>query len=159
MQEKEYLDLLIQSLKKKLLLLNRISVLNQEQRDILQDDNATPDEFDINVRDKDELVQQITALDAGFDEVYAHIRELMERDHSAYETQLQEMRELIRQIMAADTAVRADEQRNYQLAQQKFKNIKKRVREVKASQKMVNSYYQNMMKQSRYAPQYMDQKK
>ena len=159
MQEKEYLELLIQSLKKKLLLLNRISVLNQDQRAVLQDENAGPDDFDITVRDKDDLIQQIVALDAGFDEVYAHIKALMERDHSRYEAQLDEMRELIRQIMAKDASVRAEEQRNYKLAQQKFADVKKQVREVKASQKMVNSYYENMMKQSRYAPQFMDSKK
>lgn len=159
MREEEYLELLIQSLKKKLLLLNRISVLNQDQRDILQDENAAPDAFDINVRDKDDLIQQIVALDAGFDEVYAHIKGLMERDHSAYEEQLEEMRGLIRQIMANDASIRVEEQRNYKLAQQKFADVKKQVREVKASQKMVNSYYQNMMKQSRYQPQYMDRKK
>lgn len=159
MQEKEYLELLIQSLKKKLLLLNRISVFNQEQREILLDENAAPDTFDINVRDKDDIVRQIVMLDAGFDEVYSHIKELMERDHSAYEEQLEEMRGLIRQIMAKDASVRAEEQRNYKLAQQKFATVKKQVREVKASQKMVNSYYQNMMKQSRYQPQFMDRKK
>lgn len=159
MREEEYLELLIQSLKKKLLLLNRISVLNQDQRAILQDENADPDAFDINVRDKDDLIQQIVSLDAGFDEVYTHIKGLMERDHSAYEEQLEEMRGLIRQIMANDASIRVEEQRNYKLAQQKFADVKKQVREVKASQKMVNSYYQNMMKQSRYQPQYMDRKK
>lgn len=159
MQEKEYLEVLIQSLKKKLLLLNRITVLNQDQRDILQDENADPDAFDINVRDKDRVVKQIVELDAGFNEVYEHIKALMERDHSAYEKQLEEMRGLIRQIMANDASIRAEEQRNFKLAQQKFANVKKQVREVKASQKMVNSYYQNMMKQNRYEPQFMDRKK
>lgn len=159
MQEKEYLELLIQSLKKKLLLLNRITVLNQDQREILQDENAAPDALDINVRDKDDLVCQIVALDAGFNEVYAHIKDLMERDHSAYETQLDEMRELIRRIMEKDASVRADEQRNYKLAQQKFADVKKQVREMKASQKMVNSYYQTMMNQKTGEAMFLDNKK
>lgn len=159
MQEREYLQLLIQSLKKKLLLLNKIVVLNQDQRAILQDENADPDAFDVNVRDKEDIIKQITALDAGFDEVYAHIKALMEQNHSQYETELEQMRELIRQIMAKDASIRADEKRNYALAQRKFASVKSKVREVKASQKMVNSYYQNMMKQSRYAPQFMDNKK
>ena len=159
MHEKEYLELLIQSLKKKLLILNKLSVLNQDQRAILQDENSDPDAFEINVRDKEDLVKQITALDAGFDEVYAHIKAFMEKDHSAYETQLDEMRELIRQIMARDASLRAEEKRNYALAQRKFLSVKKQVREVKASQKLVNNYYQNMMKQSRFAPQFMDNKK
>ena len=159
MQEREYLDVLIQSLRKKLVLLNRISILNREQREILQDEDAAPDDFDINVRDKADLVDQIVALDAGFDEVYAHIKNLMERDHSAYEEQMAQMRELIRLIMAKDVSVRAEEQRNYELAQRKFASVKSKVRELKASQKMVNSYYQNMMKQSRFEPQFMDRKK
>ena len=159
MQEKQYLEVLIQSLKKKLMILNRISVLNQDQRDILQDENSDPDAFDINVRDKDRLVSQIVELDAGFDEVYAHIKELMERDHSVYEEQLQEMRELIRLIMAKDASVRAEEQRNYALAQRKFASVKSKVREVKASQKMVNSYSRTMMGQKSGDSMFLDNKK
>lgn len=159
MQEREYLDVLIQSLRKKLVLLNRLSILNQDQREILQDEHAAPDAFDINVRDKGDLIDQIVALDAGFDEVYAHIKDLMERDHSAYEDQLDEMRRLIRQVMAEDASVRAEEQRNYELAQQKFASVKKQVREVKASQKMVNSYYQNMMRQKPGDAMFLDNKK
>lgn len=159
MQEREYLDILIQSLRKKLVLLNRISILNQDQRAILQDEQAIPDAFDINVRDKGDLIDQIVALDAGFDEVYAHIKDLMERDHSAYEDQLEQMRRLIRQVMAEDASVRAEEQRNYELAQQKFASIKKQVREVKASQKMVNSYYQTMMRQKPGDAMFLDNKK
>ena len=159
MQEKEYLEVLVQSLKKKLMILNQLAVLNQDQRDILQDENADPDAFDINVRDKDRLIQQIVELDAGFDEVYAHIKSLMERDHSAYEEQLQEMRELIRLIMAKDASVRAEEQRNYALAQRKFASVKSKVREVKASQKMVNSYYRTMMGQKSGDSMFLDNKK
>ena len=113
MQEREYLDILIQSLRKKLVLLNRISILSKEQRELLQDEDMTPDAFDLNVRDKDDLIQQIVVLDAGFDEVYAHIKDLMERDHAMYEDQLSQMRELIRQIMAKDASIRAEEKRNY----------------------------------------------
>lgn len=159
MQEREYLDVLIRSLRKKLVLLNRISVLNQEQREILQDEEMDPDVFDINVRDKGDLIDQIVVLDAGFDEIYAHIKELMKRDHSAYEDQLEQMRELIRLIMAKDASVRAEEQRNYELAQRKFAGIKSKVREMKASQKMVNSYYQTMMNQKPGDPMFLDNKK
>lgn len=159
MQEREYLDVLIRSLRKKLVILNRISALNQEQKEILQDENASTDTFEINVQDKDALVSQIIALDKGFDEVYAHIKDLMERDHSAYEDQLEQMRELIRLIMAKDASVRAEEQRNYELAQRKFVNVKKQVREIKASQKMVNSYYQTMMRQKPGESMFLDNKK
>ena len=159
MQEREYLDILIRSLQKKLVLLNRIAVLNREQRELLQDDNMEPDAFDVNVRDKDDLISQIITLDKGFDEVYAHIKDLMERDHSTYEDQLNQMRELIRQIMAKDASVRAEEQRNYELAQRKFAGVKSKVREMKANRKMVNSYYQTMMRQNPGDSMFLDNKK
>lgn len=159
MQEREYLKLLIQSLKKKLLLLNQIIVLNQQQKEMLMDENLDPDTLDVNVREKDELISQVTQLDDGFDEVYAHIADLMKKNHSDYEEELDRMRELIRQIMAKDASIRADEQRNYELAQKKFARVKKQIREVKTSQKMVNRYYQNMMQQRQADIQYMDNKK
>lgn len=159
MQEREYLELLIQSLKKKLLLLNQIIVLNQQQREMLSDENLDPDKLDVNVREKDELISQVTQLDDGFDEVYAHIADLMKKNHSDYEEELDRMRELIRQIMAKDASIRTDEQRNYELAQKKFARVKKQIREVKTSQKMVNRYYQNMMQQRQADIQYMDNKK
>ena len=159
MQEREYLELLIQSLKKKLLLLNQIIVLNQQQKEMLMDENLDPDTLDVNVREKDELISQVIQLDDGFDEVYAHIADLMKKNHSNYEEELDRMRELIRQIMAKDASIRADEQRNYELAQKKFARVKKQIREVKTSQKMVNRYYQNMMQQRQADIQYMDNKK
>ena len=159
MQEREYLELLIQSLKKKLLLLNQIIVLNQQQKEMLMDENLDPDTLDVNVREKDELISQVTQLDDGFDEVYAHIADLMKKNPSDYEEELDRMRELIRQIMAKDASIRADEQRNYELAQKKFARVKKQIREVKTSQKMVNRYYQNMMQQRQADIQYMDNKK
>ena len=159
MQAREYLELLIQSLKKKLLLLNQIIVLNQHQKEMLMDENLDPDTLDVNVREKDELISQVTQLDDGFDEVYAHIADLMKKNHSDYEEELDRMRELIRQIMAKDASIRADEQRNYELAQKKFARVKKQIREVKTSQKMVNRYYQNMMQQRQADIQYMDNKK
>ena len=159
MQEKEYLDVLIRSLQKKLVLLNRISLLNQEQRDLLMDEDMEPDAFDGNVRDKGELISQITMLDSGFDEIYSHIKSLMERDHRLYEDQLAQMRELIRQIMAKDASVRAEEQRNYELAQRKFASVKSKVRELKANQKMVNSYYRTMMGQKAGDSMFLDNKK
>lgn len=159
MQEREYLEVLIQSLRKKLLLLNKLLLLSQEQQTLLSDENLDPDTFEINIRDKEDLVQQVVALDDGFDEVYARIKVIVEGEHALYEPQLEQMRELIRQIMVKDANIREQEKCNYALAQKKFTSVKKQVREVKASQKMVNNYYQNMMKQSKFSPQFMDNKK
>ncbi len=158
MQEKEYLDVLIQSLRRKLVLLNRIAILSREQYELLQNHDLTPDAFETNVRDKAELIDQIVALDEGFEEIYAHISDLMAKDHALYEEQLSQMRELIRQIMESDAAIRTQEAKNYDLAGRKFASIKGRVREMKANRRMVNSYYKSMMRRSG-EPMFLDNKK
>ncbi len=158
MQEKEYLDLLIQSLQKKLVLLNRVAILSKEQCELLQDEDMTPDDFDRNVRMKADLIDQIVALDAGFDEVYAHLKDLMERDHALYEDQLSQMRELIRRVMELDASIRTKEQENYKLAGEKFAAVKSRVRRMKVNQKMVNTYYKTMMRRPG-EPVFLDNKK
>lgn len=159
MTETQYLEVLIQSQKKKLLLLNKLSVLNARQRQLLEQEEMDPDEFEANVNEKDALIAEIVQLDAGFDEVYTRLKSVIETNKSLYADQLRTLQDLIRQIIAKDAAVRADESRNYALAQKKFSKIKQQVRQVKASSKMVNQYYQNMMGLQRGDSHFMDNKK
>ena len=69
------------------------------------------------------------------------------------------VQELIRDITAASSSIQAEEQRNYQLAQRKFSDVKKQIREVKSSQSAVQQYYKNMTKVNYIDAQFMDDKK
>ena len=66
---------------------------------------------------------------------------------------------MIRDITAESSSIQAEEQRNYQLAQQKFSDVKKQIREVKNSQSAVQKYYKNMMKVNYIDAQFLDNKK
>ena len=56
-------------------------------------------------------------------------------------------------------SAQAEEARNKQLIEKKFASVKKQIREVKSSQKAVNTYYQNMMKNVYLDSQFLDRKK
>ena len=43
--------------------------------------------------------------------------------------------------------------------EQKFASVKKQVKEIRSSQKVVNQYYKNMMKKGYVEPQFLDNKK
>ena len=73
MATSDYVSMLRESLQKKVSLLRDIIVRNEEQHDILLDENASPDEFQANIDAKDELVQQIVALDEGFDSIFKKV--------------------------------------------------------------------------------------
>lgn len=159
MSEENYLDILEQSLKKKLEVLGQIRIKNEQQRVLLLDEELAPEDFEQNIDAKAALVDKLELLDQGFEDIYARIQEQLEAGREQYREQIQKLQEQIRQVMAESSSIQAEEQRNYKLAQKKFESVKKQVREVKASHKAVSQYYRSMA-QSGYADaQFMDNKK
>ena len=71
--EENYVVILRESLEKKVRILKDIIRRNEEQKDILEDKNAAVDVFEKNVSEKDALVQQIVALDEGFDTLFKRV--------------------------------------------------------------------------------------
>ena len=159
MPEKNYLQILEQSLKKKLAILNQIRLKNEEQRILLLDENLTPDDFENIVEEKGELIDKLELLDQGFEEIYERIREMLGVNKEQYSAEIQKLQELIRQVTAAGNSIQAEEKRNYKLAQEKFSSVKKQVREIKSSQKAVSEYYRSMTKTNYIDAQFMDNKK
>ena len=160
MPEDNYLGILEQSLKKKLGILNQIRVKNEQQRVLLLDENLGPDELEANMEAKAALVEELELLDNGFDDIYARVRETLQGNKEKYKSQIQTLQELIRQVTAEGSSIQAEEQRNYKLAETKFSSVKKQVREVRASHKVVSQYYRNMTNASyAAAAQFMDNKK
>ncbi len=159
MQKQEYVEIMMQSLKKKLAVLGEIRIKNEEQRILLLDENLNPEDFEKNIESKAKLVESLSMLDEGFDNIYERIREEINGNKEKYSDQIQKFQYLIRDITAASSSIQAEERRNYQLAQSKFSDIKKQIREVKSSQSAVQQYYKNMMKVNYIDAQFMDDKK
>lgn len=159
MQEHDYLEIMTQSLTKKLAVLGEIRKKNEEQRVLLLDENLTPEDFEKNIESKGKLVESLEMLDEGFDNIYERIREEITGNKEKYKNEIQKLQELIRDITAASSSIQAEEQRNFKLAQQKFSDVKKQIREVKSSQSAVQQYYRNMMKVNYIDAQFLDDKK
>ncbi len=158
MPEENYLNILEQSLDKKLGILQQIRIKNEQQRVLLLDEELGPDEFEENMEAKGVLVEKLELLDNGFEEIYERIRHQLQSDKGRYREQIQRLQERIRQVTAESSSIQAEEQRNYKLAQKKFSDVKKQIREVKASYKAVNQYYRSMTNTNYVDAQFMDHK-
>lgn len=158
MAEQDYVKMMRESLEKKVAILQEIQKKNQEQERILNNPNATPDEFENNIDTKAALVDQIVALDNGFQTLYERVREALNQNRSQYADEIATMKECIRSITEYSAAVQVQEKQNYLLAQKKFAYVKDKVRGIRKSQQVVNSYYQNMMQSKFVDPQFMDRK-
>lgn len=157
--ENAYILILEQDLKKKNLILDKIIIANQKQRDALEDPNLDPDDFDKIVEEKAGLIEQLDQLDAGFEQVYNRVRDELQENKEAYKEDIALMQKLIRELTEKSATIQTQEMRNKDLMTQKFSAIKKQVREIRSSQKIVNQYYRNMMKANYVDPQFMDNKK
>ena len=67
--------------------------------------------------------------------------------------------ENIRRLTDKSATIQAQEARNKDLMTQKFASVRKQVKEVRKSQKVVNQYYKSMMKSGYMEPQFTDNKK
>lgn len=159
MSQENYIQMLEESLAKKVDILAQLQVKNKEQTAILEDPNAAPDDLDKNMEQKSNLIEQLTKLDVGFEQFYQKVKEELDANREAHRDAIRRMQALITEITDRSTELQAQEHRNRDLARRKFSEIHTQVREARQSQKAVSSYYQNMMKVNYIDPQFMDSKK
>ena len=159
MEKNGYLPVMIQSLKKKEHILTEIIRINQAQRGELENPASDPDDFDRTVEEKAKLIEELELLDSGFQELFEHVRDELDENKDAYADVIREMQEYIRRLTEKSADIQTQEARNKVLMEQKFAAVKKQVKEVRKSQKIVNQYYKNMMNTAFVDPQFTDKKK
>lgn len=159
MSGEDYIDILAESLVKKNHILDEIRKLNQEQKQILSDENLTPEMFEKTLDKKEALIDELNQMDEGFQQLYEKVRPEIQEHMEHYADKIRMMQEEIQKITDKTVAIQTEELRNKQLVENKFSSIKKQIREVKSSQKAVNTYYRNMMNRNVMEAQFLDRKK
>lgn len=155
----EYLSVMIQSLQKKISVLDEITEKNKEQRQILEQEELDSEAFERNVREKSELVEQINFLDEGFEDLYERIKSVIEAEKQEYKEEILLMKQLITEITEKSVNIQSDEVRNRSLVERKFAQERKKIKSRKTSSTVANQYYKNMSKLNYVDAQFMDKKK
>ena len=145
-----YIDIMLQSLKKKVTVLNQIIELNRQQKILLDDPNLPPESLEQNLSDKDQMIRKLNELDEGFEELYNRVKDELQAQRAQYVSQISQMQDLIKEITEKSAMIQTQELRNKEKAMQKFSGIREQVKGVRNSQKVVKQYSQNMMKQNSY---------
>lgn len=160
MQEaKDYVQILVDSLNKKVLILEEIL-----RQNILQAEAAGKDPFDMEafedtVDKKDELINNLTALDNGFEAVYNRVRDELMKNRSSYADQIRSMQQIVQQIADKSVEVQASEARNKNLVETALRNARKQFGQGMTSVRAASDYYKNMSRVNYIDPQLMDTKK
>jgi flagellar biosynthesis/type III secretory pathway chaperone len=154
-----YIEIMLQSLRKKCEVLDEIIKLNEQQRQILEDAESSVEDFDRIVEDKAARIEQLEQLDSGFEKLYERTREELQAGGDTYASQIRSMQEYIRRVTDKSVEAQAQEARNKDLMTQKFSRVKKQARQLRANSRATASYHQSMSRTAVVDPQFMDNKK
>jgi flagellar biosynthesis/type III secretory pathway chaperone len=154
-----YIEIMLQSLRKKCEVLDEIIRLNEQQRQILEDAEGSVEDFDRTVEDKAARIEQLEQLDSGFEKLYERTKEELQAGGDTYASQIRSMQEYIRKVTDKSVEAQAQEARNKDLMTQKFSRVKKQARQLRANSRATASYHQSMSRTAVVDPQFMDNKK
>ena len=151
-----YLNVLEESLHKKLELSDRIQVYNEAQYQVFSSDDVQVDKFDEYIDEKGKLIEQVLKLDEGFETLYANIAEELKKNRSLYTDKIERLKGLLKQVTDKSVAVQAQEARNKALIESYFAKEKEQIGQGRRSSTVAYNYYANVNKAVQSQPQFMD---
>ena len=154
-----YLTLLEESLRKKLEVLAEIQAYNLRQQELFQSGSADMNKFDEYVAEKGALVDKISALDNGFEKLYANVAKELEGNRAQYAEQIRTLQGLITEVTDQGVAIQAQETRNKKLIEDFFNKERSGIGMNRKTSTAAINYYKTMSKSSVVMPVFMDSKK
>lgn len=154
-----YLEMLKDSLKQKLDIMDYILVENQRQQLVALGEEFDEEVFQITIDKKERYIQELQKLDGGFESVYQRIRELLNEQKDVYPSEIKEIQNLIGEVSSKSMELELSEKRNQKLMEECFGRIRQDIHKTKNVSRAASNYYKSMSGMNIVEPQYMDQKK
>jgi hypothetical protein len=153
------MDMLEESLIKKIDIMSKIEEENEKQKEILSDpDNVDETAFDGTVDKKGELIDKLISLDDGFQTLFDRVKEEVNANKDEFADQIRRMQDLIRDITARSASIEAAEHRNKRLAERYFDTARHKMNTSKQSSAVAFNYYRTMNNFKEIPPQFLDKK-
>ncbi len=153
------LDMLEESLVKKLDVMKKIREENARQKELLSDpENLDVESFDKTLDIKGEYIDQLLALDEGFQTLFDRVKAEVGEHKDQYAEQIKRMQQLIHDISDASASIEVEEKRNKKLAEDYFSLARSHINQSRQSSAAAFNYYQTMSNFKNIPPQFMDKK-
>lgn len=154
-----YLQILIESLEKKIEVLDKVMVLNKEQAELSSMQPMDMKAFDRTMEEKGVLIDEINRLDEGFSTTFEHVKEEVTNHKEEYAKQIAYLQDLIRQTVDKGVAIEAQEKRNKAALETVFRAKRQEIKQLKRSASSASTYYKAMSRINEVDPQLMDRRK
>lgn len=146
---KDYVQIMVESLRKKSIILDRLITKNEVQAKCLESgefDTIDWDTFNLAMSEKEAEINRLNDMDAGFQALYDRIGTEIKNNANEYKSQIKEMQALISEIEAKSVKVQTGEAKNREIIEKVMTGRKKEIKKARMSLKAVSSYYQSMQR-------------
>lgn len=143
-QTVNYLEMLSDSLDKKIAILSELSRLTALQKELASADSFDADEFSGIVERKGSLIDELERLDNGFSLLYNNVKEQLDNNKAAYAEQIKLIQGKISLILDDNAALTVAEESNKKLIESRFASLKKEIHQVRKSRSTAANYYKTM---------------
>lgn len=158
--QETYMQILIDTLKKKLGVLNEIYKITKQQEELLRVSNFDEPEFEKTIEKKEIRIRELERCDQGFETVYSHIREELQRNPQKYSEEGPKLKQLICCCTDLGVAVEALEQQNRLRFEQGILSKRQEIKRFHVKNQAANTYYRHMANQHQEGNSYfLDKKK
>ena len=143
----DYIQIMIESLKKKSELLDKLIRKNEEQHECIESkdfESIDWDGFNLLVAEKQTAIDRIVKMDEGFQSLYDRVKEQLNDNKDKYTDKIKEIQKLISTITEQGIKISTGEERNRKIIEKVFGNRKKEIKRTRNSLKVANSYAQTM---------------
>lgn len=158
-QNVNYIKVMLDSLRKKVSVLDEIIGINKQQAEIIVDIKKNMVEYETSIDQKQMLIDELNLLDDGFQALYNRIQEEIISNTDNHKDEIKEMQRLISIITDKSIEIRTGEEKNRQVISLQFASLKREFKSFKSNRNIANKYYNTMQKIDYVTPQFLDKKK
>lgn len=153
-----YLNVLEESLQSKLQIMAKIQEYNLRQQEIFQAQEADLQEYDKYVDRKGALIDELLALDNGFETLYRNVEQELQGNRQKYAEQIRRLQELVTRVTEESVTIQAQEARNKQTVEGYFRKERSNIAQNRKNSKAAYDYYKSMNNSHVNSSQFLDSK-
>jgi hypothetical protein len=150
---------MIESLEKKISVLDKISTLDDRQLEIAMAKPMNMKAYNDTMDEKGKLIDELDKLDEGFTSTYELVKDDVMGNPSQYRDKVLKMQELIKQAVDKGVGIEAKEKRSKAAMESEITSRRKDIRTKRLSMSAASKYYKAASRINTIDPQLLDRKK
>lgn len=154
-----YLQILVESLEKKLAVLDKVMELDKKQLKVAMKTPMDMEAFDKTMDEKGVLIDELNALDDGFVSTFELVKDEVKANPEMYRDTVRKLQELIREAVDKGVSIEAQEKRNKAAMEAAISMKRRELNSRKVSTAAAARYYKAVSRINSVDPQLMDKKK